>query len=108
MSTVAQLKEVLGTSDFESIEELAAQNYGPRDIAKFLNYNLRAFMHIWRDKKSRLREAYDRGMLEIEIKKTQQLVEKAERGDLTAIQIHDKKADAQRFEDIKQEVFSFE
>ena len=108
MSTIARIKEALTGEDLELIEELASQNYGPTDISFKLNYDKRSFLHIWRDPKSQLREAYERGRMEIEILKRQKINEDIEQGGITAIQMHDKRAEEQRFEDIKREIFSFE
>ncbi len=98
----------LTEEDLGLIESLAAENYGPSEIAKMLKMDRRAFLHVWRDKCSQLREAYDRGRFMIDQEKQAALEDRALRGDLTAIQIHDKRARAQRFEDIKKEIFCFE
>lgn len=99
---------MLDESSYETIEEMAEQNYGPREIASFLRVSVQSFMHVWRDTKSRIRESYERGRLEIELKKSEQLKLKVASGSVTAIQIHDKHAEARRFEDIKQQIFGFE
>ena len=108
MSTITHIKDTLTGELLEQIEELAAQNYGPTDICFKLNQDKRSFLRLWRDTKSQVREAYERGRMEIEITKRQKLNEDIESGSITAIQIHDKRAEEQRFEDIKREIFSFE
>lgn len=105
---LAEIKESISETHLETIAELAAQNYGPRDIALNLRMDMRGFLHIWRDKKSRVREAYERGIMEIEITKREKLNIDIEGGSITAIQIHDKRVEERRFEDIKSEIFSFE
>lgn len=107
MSKVIQFKELLTTSDFETVEDLASKNTAPGEIAKALSVSKRVFLHVWRDKDSQLREAYDRGRLEITFKKAEALELMMEAGNVTAYQIHDKNAKAQAFEDIKNDVFGF-
>lgn len=97
----------LAQSDFETIEELATQNQAPSDIALALGVSKRAFLHVWRDKKSQIREAYDRGRLQITIDKEAKLMEKVNEGNITAIQIHDRKQAQRRFEDAREDVFGF-
>ena len=105
---IVKVKDSVTEAELETIAELASQNYGPRDIALNLRMDMRGFMHVWRDKKSRIREAYERGVMEIDIIKREKLNKEVEGGSITAIQIHDKRSEAQRFEDIKREIFSFE
>lgn len=108
MSGIQQIKDSLQASDLETIETLAAQNYAPSDIALALGFDKRGFMHLWRDLTGKVRTAYEKGRVDIEIKKTEKLMEKVEAGNITAIQIHDKKFEERNFEDIKQTIFGFE
>lgn len=105
--SIIQLKEFLTGSDYETIEDLAAKNFAPSDIAKSLNVSRRDFMHVWRDKNSQIREAYERGKLEIQSSKEEALIKMMVEGNVTAYQIHDKKAQEQAFEDVKSDVFGF-
>ncbi|TXE18623.1 hypothetical protein ES692_06150 [Psychroserpens burtonensis] len=102
---IEALKNELLDSDYLMIEELAEQNKGPRDIAKALRVSVRDFMYLWRNKTSRIREAYDLGRLQIEITKGEQLITMIEAANTTAIQIHDKNALTRTFEDHKSDVF---
>lgn len=106
MKKLSAFLDGLTESDYEKVQELAAMNMAPSQICEILLQDKWAFMQVWRDQKSRLRKLYELGRLEIEEKKRQTLVEKIEGGDMFAIQLHDKKARAQRFEDIKNEVFN--
>ncbi|MEX0273251.1 MAG: hypothetical protein AB3N16_02625 [Flavobacteriaceae bacterium] len=103
---ISELKELLTESDYEIITTLAAQGEGPRGIAHALQYELRPFLYLWRDKKSRLREAYEQGVIDVHIAKSRTLMDLAILGNVTAIQIHEKITGKQRFEDIKREIFS--
>ena len=102
---IATLTENLVLSDFETIEKMAEENYGPRDIAKALSVSVRDFLHLWRDHKSQIREAYERGVLQIDIKKQEKLIDLITKENVTAIQIHDKNQKIRRFEDARLDVF---
>lgn len=102
---IAELKAQLQESDYETIEQLAEQNKGPRDIAKILRVSLRDFMHLWRDKTSRVRESYNHGQLQIEVKKGDALIRMIEADNTTAYQIHEKQKKQRDFEDARLDVF---
>lgn len=102
---IAQLKEQLTEADYITIEELAEQNHAPSDIARALRVSRRDFLHVWRDKTSRIREAYELGRLQIEIKKSEKLVKMIEAENTTALQIHEKKSKALNFENARLDVF---
>ncbi|UOB16582.1 hypothetical protein [Abyssalbus ytuae] len=103
--SLQKIAENITPSDFETIETMASQNYAPSDIALALGFDKKSFMHIWRDQNSQIRQFYEKGRLDIELKKTEKLLEKIEEGSITAIQQHDKKSEERRFEDIKQTIF---
>ncbi len=98
---------MLSGSDYETIEDLASKNYAPSDIALALSVSKRTFKHIWKDKNSQIREAYECGRLDIAIAKADALEAMINEGNVTAYQIHDKNAKAQAFEDFKNEIFGF-
>lgn len=103
-----ELLSELTPEDFCQIEDLAAQNYAPSTIAQFMDLNKAAFLRLWRDKASSIRNAYEKGKLAIHQEKQITLEEKVQAGDLKAIEIHDRRASEQRFEDIKRDIFNFE
>lgn len=106
MTSVALINQ-LTPSDYEEIQSLASQNYGPRDIAKALQVSVRTFLHVWRDKNSQIREAYDLGVFQIDVKKREKLLALIDSENTTAIQIHDKQSEERRFEDARLDVFGF-
>lgn len=53
-------------TDEQTIEQLAGAGYGPREIAIFLNTDVRAFKKQWDDPNSTIRYHYDRGILMVE------------------------------------------
>ncbi|KAB8156147.1 hypothetical protein EZY14_002710 [Kordia sp. TARA_039_SRF] len=87
------------------IESLAAKNFAPSDIALKLGINKRIFMKEWRNLKSPVRKAYEKGKLEIAIVKADALEEMIEDGNVTAYQIHDKNEKEQAFKDVVADVF---
>ncbi|MFI1770995.1 hypothetical protein [Thalassobellus citreus] len=105
--SIVQLIETLNETDYDTIEDLAGKNFAPSDIAKTLSVSRRDFMYLWRDKTSQIREAYERGKLQIASSKEEALIDMMNDGNVTAYQIHDKKAQEQAFEDIKADVFGF-
>ena len=104
---VVELNSQLAESDYTEIESLAEQNYGPRDIAKALRVSVKTFLHVWRDKNSRIREAYDLGRFQIEIKKSEKLIAMVEEKNTTAIQIHNKQSEEREFDNARLDVFGF-
>ena len=92
----------------KDIRKLAAANMAPSDIAIKLGINKAGFLRIWRDKNSEIRREWDAGRLDIEATKTKQLKKQIKKGNITAIQIADKKAEEAEFEAMKKEVFSLE
>lgn len=98
----------IGGVDIETIEELASQNMAPSDIALSLSVDKRGFLHLWKDNKSDVRNAYERGKLQAKCDIEKKLYDDALTGNMTAIQIHDKKRQEQEFEDIKQSIFSYD
>ncbi|MFC0605897.1 hypothetical protein [Winogradskyella pulchriflava] len=104
---VVELNTALTPSDYTEIESLAEQNYGPRDIAKVLRVSVRTFLHVWRDKNSQIRKAYDLGRFQIEIKKSEKLISMIDNENTTAIQIHNKQSEERDFEDARLDVFGF-
>lgn len=106
MATAQEIKQGITQSDLEQIEELTAQNFCAAEIALSLCIDKRLFMHIWRDKKSQVRMAYERGRIQVQSYKQQQLMGQIKKGNITAIQQHDKQEKLRDFEAIKAEVFN--
>lgn len=92
----------------KEIKKLASGNMAPSDIALKLEINKSAFMRIWRDKSSLIRESYESGRLSIQAKKARVLKKEIKGGNITAIQIDDKKAAEAEFEAKKKEIFGLE
>ena len=104
---IDQIISTFSDGDYTQIETLAEDNQAPRDIARALRVSVRDFMYLWRDKSSRIREAYELGRLQIKIKKDEAITKMALAENTTALQIHEKKSAERDFEDIKADIFGF-
>jgi hypothetical protein len=103
--TVVELMATLNEEDFETIESMAMLNAGPRDIARKLAVDLRAFMLAWNTHNNAVRNAYYKGVQELQLVRDAALIDKVREGNMTAVQTVDRDALVQRFQDIKSEVF---
>lgn len=92
----------------KEIRKLASANLAPSDIARYLEINKSAFLKFWRKKDSEIRKEYEAGRLDIQLKKIQKLNKQVKKGNLTAIQIHDKLVDETDFQAKKKEIFGLE
>ena len=108
MQKISEFISELTASHLERVEELASQNFAPSQISEMLVLDKWAFMRVWRDPKSTLRKRYELGRTAIAEEKQVQLLEKVRSGNTFAIQLHDKAAKVQRFEDFKNEIFNLE
>jgi hypothetical protein len=93
----------LTDEELETVRNLAACNYGPERIAKYLSVDRMAFMNEWYDKDSDIRSEYDSGQMVAEFQINDKLRVQAEGGNITAAQIFQKSAEAIRIENIKQQ-----
>lgn len=106
--TLVELEEHISEEDYERIEELAMLNCGPRKIANQMGFSTRAFMIAWNTPNHAVRNAYYRGIQELEIVRDAAVLDKLREGNPTIIQINDKDTAARKFNDIKTEVFGLE
>ncbi len=103
--SVQEILDQLTASDYEEIESLAASGHISTEIARILNVDVQRFRLLWNDPNSEVRKRYDLGILEIEANKMKKLADKAENGNITAIQQHDKKLQSQHFREVRSKVF---
>lgn len=94
----------LSQEEFEQIEDLAACNYSPEQIAKYLDIPKADFMAAWYKKKHPVRHHYDRGQLVAEFEVNQKALETAKAGNLTAMQQYQKNRDAVNVENLKRQI----
>ncbi len=95
----------LSPEDLETIKEMAACNFSPGQIALQLGVKRQAFLSIFNDKESDIRQSYDAGKLGTTFAIMSKQKELAESGNITAAQIFLKEADRIEFENIKRKTF---
>lgn len=104
-------KEIINELDsqlLEDIRKLASCNLAPSDIAVKLGINRAGFMRIWRDNSSEIRKAYEAGRVDIQADKMKKLKKMVKKGNVTAMQMHDKLVEETEFEAAKKQIFGFE
>lgn len=73
--------------EYTSIHDLAGCNYSPEKIAIYLDVDKKAFLQLWHQKESMVRQAYERGKLVADFNISNKQKELAEAGNITAAQI---------------------
>lgn len=96
---------VLSEEEYERIEELAACNYSPDQIAKVLEVDIRDFRAQWLLENSRIRRSYDLGILNARAEIDQKLLAGAKSGNATAAQMYQNRSEANEFENLKRQFF---
>jgi len=96
---------MLSELDLSVIEEMAASNYAPSDIALYLSINKTAFLTEYRDIESVVRHHYDRGRLIADFEINQKLLQNAKSGNITAAQVYEKNRDRITVENLKQQIY---
>lgn len=94
----------LSDEELVQVEDLAACNYSPELVAKYLDVDKTAFMRLWYNKDSLVRTHYDRGQLVAEFSVNQKQKELAVAGNITAAQIFLKESEAQKFKNTLNQV----
>jgi hypothetical protein len=94
----------LSEEQYSEIETLAAANYAPRSIAKYLGVNETHFIKEWKINTSLVRHHYDKGLLEAEFLIAEGLLTHAKSGNITAAQEFKKIARVQRVENLKNDI----
>ena len=94
----------LSQEEFEQIEDLAACNYSPEQIAKYLDIQKADFMAAWYNHNHPVRIHYDRGQLVAEFQINQKALETAKAGNLTAMQIYQKNRETVKLENLKKQI----
>lgn len=99
---------LISNVNYDEIKELATLNFAPSDIAIRLGFNKYAFVALWRNKESKLYQSYKKGLLDKRYKEKAALLDEVEDGNVIAMQMLNKEAEAQAFEDIKTHFFGDE
>lgn len=101
---VIELK--LAQEEYETIENLAACNYAPSQMAIYLECDKAEFLRQYHKQGSLVRHHYDKGVLTASFEVNNKLLENAKTGNITAAQ-EITKAQAERlFENHKNRIFN--
>ena len=103
---VIELK--LSQEQYETIENLAACNYSPTQIAIYLDCDKAEFLRQFHKPDSLVREHYDRGILVAAFEIDNKLLENAKSGNITAGQEHKKAQEKRLFENQKLRILNNE
>nr|WP_317631392.1 hypothetical protein [uncultured Flavobacterium sp.] len=95
---------VFSDEELVQIEDLAAVNYSPEKIAKYLDVDKQQFMKLWYNKDSDVRMAYDKGQLTSEFLINQKQLELAKSGNITAAQVFFKESQQNKIANIRNQV----
>lgn len=96
----------LSQEEYETIENLAACNYAPREIAVYLECDVVEFMRQFNKPDSLVRFHYDKGILTAQFEIDNKLLENAKSGNITATQEHKKAQDKRLFENHKMRILN--
>ena len=78
---------VLSDEEISAIERMAGCNFGPSEIALYLEIDKKRFLELYSDRESDVRVAYDRGMLVTQFDLMNKQRELGIGGNITATQI---------------------
>ena len=81
------LSHNISQEQIDVIEKLAGVNYTPQEIAVYLGVNEQIFMAMFDDPDSNIRFYYDRGKLMAKAKVDMAVLDSAQGGNITAVQI---------------------
>lgn len=98
-------KELADLTLEETIEAMAAANYGPSDIALYIGHNKKSFLTEWNNPESKIRYHYNRGRLKAKFEVDHNMQQNAASGNITAAQIFYKQSEDQRVQDLKHKIF---
>lgn len=96
----------LSQEEYETIENLAACNYGPRDCAIYLGADEKEFMIQYHTPDSLVRFHYNKGVLTAKFEVDNKLLENAKGGNITATQESKKAQQKQAFENHKNRILN--
>lgn len=96
----------LSQEEYETIEDLAACNYAPRECAVYLDCDVKEFLHQWRKPDSLVRFHYDKGILTAGFEIDNKLLENAKTGNITAAQEIKKAQEKTAFENHKMRIYN--
>lgn len=96
---------VISDEDLNVIQNMAACNFAPSEIALQIGVDKKAFLQLYQKKESDVRQAYDAGKLKTTFDIMNKQKELAEGGNITAAQIFLKESERIEVENIKKRVY---
>lgn len=96
----------LSQEEYETIENLAAVNYAPREIAVYLDVDEKEFLLQFYNPKSTVRFHYEKGILAASFEVDNKLLENAKSGNITATQEIKKAQEKRAFENHKNRILN--
>lgn len=96
---------LLSEEQFQTIEDLAACNYSPAQIATLLEVGEAVFAKMCFDPETEIYRRYQKGILQSSFEINQKLLENARKGNITAAQQFEKNREAVKIENLKQKFF---
>lgn len=95
----------ISDEDLNVIQNMAACNFAPSEIALQIGVDKKAFLQLYQKKESDVRQAYDAGKLKTTFDIMNKQKELAEGGNITAAQIFLKESERIEVENIKKRVY---
>lgn len=97
---------LLSDEEFQVIEDMAACNYSPKQIADYLSVDSPAkFCEYCLDGSSEISRRYQKGVLQSQFEINQKLLENAKKGNITAAQQFEKNSEAVRVRNLIDKYF---
>ncbi|WP_372744287.1 hypothetical protein [Lutibacter sp.] len=109
MSNYLQVSELkLSQEQYEQIEDMAACNYAPTQIAIYLDCDQKEFLRQYHKPDSLVRFHYNKGILTAQFEIDEKLLQNAKTGNITASQEHKKAQEKRLFENQKLRILNGE
>jgi len=100
-----EIEDVVEYTPWEEIEQLAAANYSPEQIAIYQGKDKKEFLNAWNNLESKERLHYEKGRLVAEFEINQKLLDNAKSGNITAAQIFEKNRERVHVENMKKQIY---
>lgn len=95
----------LSEEEYAMIEQLAACNYSPQQIAIMLDVNQKLLVNLIQDASSEVYRRYYKGILQSQFDINQKLLENARKGNITATQQFAKNAEQVKVDNLREKFF---
>ncbi len=106
MDYLAVIELKLSQEQYETIEDLAACNYSPKQIAIYLDCDETEFLRQYHKPESLVCFHYNKGILTASFEVDNKLLENAKTGNITAAQEHKKAQDKRLFNNHKMRILN--